>query len=308
LIKATDAQDLANKLLGKADMLGSTYYETIKKIDAYQQQGTYSAEYAERLRKAAFDQTELAKTRLKIEEDSYKLVEKYRDENEKALNSTVLENAKLDDRLALLGLTSEQQKYLRIEQERRNKLLAIDLKLQTQIQDVWDKWGNGDFGQNGATKAKSVIVELEKAAAEERKNINKEVAVQYREDFQKEFIDPIRNGLTDSIVTALFEGGKAGSKKFRDLVVAELKKPVTMVVNAVVNTLVGNVIGGIVGGGTGGAGGSVLGSVGSSIFGNAVTGAAGSIFGGIGSGFMSGMSETLLGSSFVGPCSASPHS
>ena len=63
----------------------------------------------------------------------------------------------------------------------------------------------------------------------------------------------ISDGVTDSIVTALFEGGKSGSKKLRDLVMAELRKPVTMVVNAVVNTLIGNVIGGIVGGVTGGA-------------------------------------------------------
>lgn len=301
--KATAAQDLANKILGKADMLGSAYFETIKRIDAYQKSGEYSAEYAEQLRQAEFDKTELAKTRLKIEEESYKLVEKYKDENQKVIDSTVLENSKLDDRIALLGLTSEQQKYLSIEQERRNKLLAIDLKLQRQIQDVWDKWGNGDFGVDGATKAKAVIVDLERAAAEERKNINKEVAVQYAEDFMKEF-NTIRDGISDSIVTALFEGGKAGSKKLRDVVMDALRRPVTLVVNAVVNTIMGSILGSILGGGgSSGAGGSILGS----IAGSAGTSMLGSAMGvGTGASLIGGYTGSIIPASMVGPSVAAP--
>ena len=241
-----DAHELSNRLLGQQDMLGKDYYKKLEQIDKYQKMGVenggYSVEQAEKLRQAAFDQTELAKTRLKIEEDSYKIVEKYRDENEKSLNSTVLENAKLDDRLALLGLTSEQQKYLRIEQERRNKLLAIDLKLQTQIQDVWDKWGSGGFGQGGATKAKAVIIDLEKAAAEDRKTINREVAVQAAEDYDAEF-KKIKSTVSESIAAALFDGGKAGSSKIKDYLKTELRKRITLSIDVFINPIMGTVAG-----------------------------------------------------------------
>lgn len=267
------AHDLSNKLMGKADMLGKDYYKTLEQIQEFQDSGLYSPEKAEALRQAAFDQTELAKTRLKIEEDSYKLVEKYKDENEKALNSSVLENARLDDRLVLLGLTSEQQKELRIEQERRNKLLAIDLKLQTQIQDIWQQWGSGAFGKDGATKAKQAIIDLEQAAAEERKNINKEVAVQYAEDFMAE-MQKIKSGITDSIVTALFEGGKAGSKKLRDVLVGVLRQKVTMVVDVGVNAFINSMLGGAVSSAAGSAGTSLLGSVATSVGGKLIAGSA----------------------------------
>lgn len=283
------AHDLTNKLFGKADMLGNDYYKTLEQINKEEASGLRSPENAERARQAAFDQTELAKTRLKIEQDSAKLVEKYRDDIEKAQNASALETANLDDRLALLGLTSEQQKNLRIEQERRNKLLAIDLKLQTQIQEVWDKWGNGDFGVDGATKAKAVIKELTEQAGVDMQNVNKETAVKFREDFDAE-MKQIKSGVTDSIVTALFEGGKAGSKKLRDVLVNVLRQKVTMVVdvgvNAFMNSMMGSFFGGGGGAGAGGAGGS---SGLSSILGNL----NGSVASAIGKGFTS-----FAGSSF----------
>lgn len=280
-----DAHELSNRLLGQQDMLGKDYYKKLEQIDKYQKMGVenggYSVEQAEKLRQAAFDQTELAKTRLKIEEDSYKLVEKYRDENEKALNSTVLENAKLDDRLALLGLTSEQQKYLRIEQERRNKLLAIDLKLQTQIQEVWDKWGSGGFGQGGATKAKAVIIDLEQAAAEERKTINREVAVQAAEDYDAEF-KKIKSTVSESIAAALFDGGKAGSSKIKDYLKTELRKRITLSIDAFINPIMGTVAGAL-----GFGGGS-----------SASASNGGGAFSGLNGGIVSGISDAF--SKFAG--------
>ncbi len=273
--KINDAHELSNKLIGKQDMLGRDYYKTLEKIDEYQKMGVenggYSVEHAEKLRQAAYDQTELAKTRIKIEESSAKLVEKYKDDTEKSLKASTLENANLDDRLDLLGLTSEQQKKLRIEQERRNKLLAIDLKLQTQIQEVWEKWGNGDFGVNGATKAKAVIKELTEQAGVDAQLVNKETAVKFREDFDREF-SKIKDGISDSIVTALFEGGKAGKDKLRNVIVDALKRPITLTVNAVVNTLMNNALGAVLGGSAGQAGGSALGSAGGSLMGSALGG------------------------------------
>jgi len=83
--------------------------------------------------------------------------------------------------------------------------------------------------------------------------------------YYKQEYDRISNGVTDSIVTALFEGGKAGSKKFRDLITAELKKPITIMVKALVDATLGSSIQSFMGGSTGSAvgsaGGSMLGSM-----------------------------------------------
>ena len=106
-----------------------------------------------------------------------------------------------------------------------------------------------------------------------------DAVINYQRDQLKEF----SNGLSDAIVTAMFEGGKAGASKFRDIVVAQLKKPVVMIVNAVVNMLLG----------------SVMGSIGSSIFGSAAGSAGGSLLGSA-AGSALGAGSWLGGGSFAG--------
>lgn len=253
------AHDLSNKLLGKSDTLGKDYYKTLEQIQKFQDEGLYSPEKAEQLRKAAFDQTELAKNQLKYVEESTKTYIKYREESQKSLNASTLENQKLDDRIALLGLTSEQQKYLKIQQQQRNALLQVEQKLTLQIAKIWEDVRQGKLDPFDAMSAQ---IEAERAAAEERKLINREVAVQYAEDFMAE-MQKIKSGITDSIVTALFEGGKAGGKKLREVLVGILRQKVTIVVDAVVNTLLGSVVGSLFGGGSGsgGSGGNILGAI-----------------------------------------------
>lgn len=56
-------------------------------------------------------------------------------------------------------------------------------------------------------------------------------------------LDKLEKDVSGAIVTALFEGGKAGSKSLRDIITAELMKPVTLYVNAVVSNLMGGIIG-----------------------------------------------------------------
>ncbi len=110
-----------------------------------------------------------------------------------------------------------------------------------------------------------------------------DAVINYQRDQLKEF----SNGLSDAIVTAMFEGGKAGAGKFRDIVVAQLKKPVVMIVNAVVNTLLG----------------SVMGSIGNSLVGSALSSAGGSLLGsaaGSAAGSALGAGSWLGGGSFAG--------
>jgi hypothetical protein len=163
-----------------------------------------------------------------------------------------------------LGKTAEEQRALSIEYNRANKLSEVRIKLAKQLRDIEadiEKAKKAGLPEEDYKNLIDAQVQARKDAAEQEKAINREVAVQYAEDLQKEF-DAIKNGISDSIVTALFEGGKAGSKKLRDLVMAELRKPVTMVVNAVVNTLLGNTLGSLMGGSANAAtgGGDLIGT------------------------------------------------
>lgn len=78
--------------------------------------------------------------------------------------------------------------------------------------------------------------------------------------YYKQEYERASSTVTDAIVTALFEGGKAGSKKIRDYIIAELKKPITIVVKALVDATLGNFVQGVVGGAGGSATGSFAGS------------------------------------------------
>ena len=67
--------------------------------------------------------------------------------------------------------------------------------------------------------------------------------------------DTLTRSVSDAVVTGLTEGGKAGRKKLRDLIVAELKKPITLYIQALISPLMAgafNMLG--IGGGGGGQG------------------------------------------------------
>ncbi len=53
----------------------------------------------------------------------------------------------------------------------------------------------------------------------------------------------LQDGIADAITTGLLEGGEEGKKKLRDIIVAELRKPITLQINAFVNSVMSDVIG-----------------------------------------------------------------
>lgn len=305
------AHDLENRLLGEADMLGKSYYKTLEEIQKNQDSGLYSPEKAEKLRQAEFERTKLFKEQLKYITDSTEASQKYAEEVQKSLGSNKLQNELLDDRVAALGLTSEQARILSREQERKNKLLKVELDYQEKILkikndeklDPWDK--------------EQAMLDAARVRAEEEKTINREVAVQYAEDLDKE-IRAIKSGITDSIVTALFEGGKAGSKKLRDVLVNVLRQKITMVVDVGVNAFMNSIMGGIFGGSGGAAsgGGGILGlasnastlySAGTSAYGliNSGAGLAGWTGAGVGSIFGQAAGNAALGTMVTGDMASS---
>ncbi len=98
--------------------------------------------------------------------------------------------------------------------------------------------------------------------------------------YEKEWAN-LSKGISEALVDALFNGGKGGAKKIRELIIAELKKPIVVMVQAMVNTvmqggagLLNSVTGGAFSGGSGLLGLANIGPE-SGIIGSAI----GSIFG-----------------------------
>jgi TP901 family phage tail tape measure protein len=104
----------------------------------------------------------------------------------------------------------------------------------------------------------------------------------------KDEIDKMTKDAADAIETALFEGGKAGSGKLRDLVVAELKKPIKLVIQALVNPIMGAITGALGLGGTANAAGAAASGAASGIAGGLLGGAT-ALAGNFGSGIASGL-------------------
>lgn len=254
--KLADAEEHRLKLLGKSEGIGKQYYSDMQKLEEFAKVAGWSRSEVEELTRAIFMSTPAWKAYEKALEDVNSAARKFNEDSLASQASTLKENESLDYRLSLLGKTTEEQKALSIEYNRANKLREVDIKLAKQLRDIEEKIAKAKKDGLPESDYKALVdaeVQARKDAAEQAKAINREVAVQYAEDLQKE-IDAIKNGISDSIVTALFEGGKAGSQKLRSVLMDALKKPVTMVVNAVVNTLFGSVLGSIFGGGGGAAG------------------------------------------------------
>lgn len=302
--KLAEAEEHRLKLLGKSEGIGKQYYSDMQKLEEFAKVAGWSRSEVEELTRAVFMATPAWKAYEKALEEVNSAARKFNEDSLASQASTVKENQSLDYRLSLLGKTTEEQRALSIEYNRANKISEVRIKLAKQLREIEEKIAKAKKDGLPESDYQPLIddqVQARKDAAEQEKAINREVAVQYAEDFQKEF-DAIKNGISDSIVTALFEGGKAGSKKFRDLVMAELRKPVTMVVNAVVNTVLGNIIGNLMGGTAGGAAGGIAGSalssIGGSMIGNTVMSGIGSMGGVVGTAYNTALGTSLgLGSS-----------
>lgn len=200
------------------------------------------------------------------------------------LNMQVLEQTDLLAlEASLIGSTDAQRK----------KALAtkrLDLQLEKEIADIKKR-------PISETEQDAQIARARQRRLDAEKNINAEIANDFAAEMQKQY-DVISNGLTDAVITGLFEGGLAGRKKLRDLIVAELKKPITIVVKAVVDATVGNFMNGLMGSAGGSTLGSTLGSsIGSTIGGFQIgSSTLGEVFSAFGKGLASGGAPEALGS------------
>lgn len=299
------AEEFRLKVLGKSEGVGKQYYSDMEALMKYAKTAGWTTEQVEEMTRAIYTQTPAWKEHEKALESSRQVLSKINEESIAYQVATSKENEELDYRVALLGRTTEEQKVLSVEYKKEQKLTENRIKLAKELRDIEEglaKAKKNGLGNDDLNKYEDAKLQAMQNSAERERAINRETAVIYAEDLQRE-IDSIKSGISDSIVTALFEGGKEGSKKLRQVLVDVLRKKVTIVVDAVVNTLLGSVVGSLLGGAGGGAGGSLLGSAAASVGGSLLGGATGI---GTGASLLSGFSGTTLPLGMVGPSVAAP--
>jgi phage-related minor tail protein len=233
---------------------------------------------------------ELRKQNIKVTEEYIKQ-QQVKDElgiaafdNSVALNKAVKEESdELIFQATLIGKTDEQRK-------KAVKTRQSELTLAKELRDIEDLKELGF----GVTK-ESLREAANQRFLERAKNINTEIAIDAATKTLEEY-NKIADGITDSIVTALIEGGEAGGKKLRSIIEAELKRPITVFVRAIVDSLTGGA-----GSAAGSAGGNLLSSMGGSLISStlgSITVGGGSLAA-AGSAFGTGFMTTLQGGSIA---------
>ena len=265
VIELGKAEEFREKILGKSQGLGKQYYADMKTLEGFAASGKYTTEQIEEMTRKILEGTPVYQAYQKTLDRMTEALRKFTESSIAYQESTNAENQELDYRISLLGKTAEEQRKIQLEYQREIKLNSTRVELAKKLRDI-DK-ERQEFQEGGGVDTKELQkftdaeVQARQDAADRVKVINKSIAVEYASDVDKEF-QKIKEGISDSIVSALFEGGKEGSKKLRNVLVDTLRKKVTIFVDAVVNTLIGNVVGSITGqgGGTGG-GGDIMGSL-----------------------------------------------
>lgn len=290
VIDLQKAEEFRDKILGKSEGLGKDYYAQMEALPKHAASLKLTTEQTDELIRKIYQGTPVWQKYNKSLEQADEALRKFTESSIAYQASTNAENQELDHRISLLGKTSEEQRKLQIEYQRETKINATRVELEKKLRDIAkeraEAEGKGVRDTKKLQEFADAEVQARQDAAERIKVINKGVAVEYASDLDKE-IAAIRGSISDSIVTALFEGGKEGSKKLRSVLVDVLREKFTIVVDAVVNTLVGNVVGGLVGGAGGSAAGGVASSIGSSAVGGLASNALGTLgaFGGAVQGF-----------------------
>jgi phage-related minor tail protein len=230
----------------------------------------------------------LYKQAIEAEKDYVDLLTKRHAENKAALitgmkqidDAVEIQND-LEFQMKIIGMTADEQKRLTAERK-------AFLELQKELADI-EKKGEG--------VDKNTLRAYANTAYEQKlKNIGTQSGLDKLIE-----ADKLQQSIADALVTGLTEGGKSGAAKLRNILQAELMKPITVFVRAIVND-----ISGMMGLGGNSAGGSLMnlaGSFGSSI--GSLASSAGSFFGSSSlSAFGAGASGASLAPGLVGPTTA----
>lgn len=230
----TDALELLDRIQGKDAGFNKDYVETVHKlVDAFKRgffgdTGEKGLSVLQEAVTLLTKQQPLYENKRKALED----IEKMLLEGNKHIQD---EQGSLQESLDKYRQIAIVQFDINTEAEKAKKIREIVLDTEKKILEVRSKKG---LSEDDKTVS---INEINEQAAKRIEIANRKAAQAYKEEFDK-LLQPLQEGITDSIVTALFEGGKEGRKKLRDLIVNEIKKPITMVLNIFVQDILTDLI------------------------------------------------------------------
>lgn len=210
---------------------------------------------------AALDILEADEKRFKQQEKHQKLVEeewkktierqkesdKHISDNLAKQSESLQESGKdLEFQYSLLGKSDDEVKSMTREYERQNKLRKAFLDYEKTLADIRNA---------SPADQESLRLQAERQYAEQVRQINSETALQSAQDYERAFKE-IQGTITDIIATALFEGGKAGQKKLKDVLKNAFRNFVLdVVINPIVRGGMNAAIGAVTGTGSSSAGG-----------------------------------------------------
>ena len=158
--------------------------------------------------------------------------EKRDDDLIKAIDTQDKLNEALDEETKKLAFESSSLFTTDEQRKRTLKTIDADIALRKELLEIqkdYEKHGDKSIKEEGENQAQARY-------RQRMLNINTEIV----NDQMKKWVDMYNNlqtGIADAISTALFEGGKAGRKKLRDIIVAELRKPIELYIKAGVEIL-----------------------------------------------------------------------
>lgn len=214
--------------------------EWVKLGDAQQQSLLKKAYAAIAAEQAQVQLKQAEEARMQAQKEAFEIDAKRLDEMadydlklREATISIKEESDMLEFQANMIGRTSDERK-------KAIEIKKIELELEKELAEIRQKYA-------GSLDLESRLLQAQKNAASKIANLNKQMAIDAAFELQ--------TSLSDAIETALFEGGKAGSKKLRDIIVAELRKPIRVFIEAIVSGFVGNIFGMGSGSSSGSAGG-----------------------------------------------------
>lgn len=209
--------------------------------------------------KSEYQQRDALKELYKANEElfeSFRKLEEVRKEQElegqKRAADLQLEAQELQKRKDLMSATPEEQAKITAEYEKQRALAELLRKEQEELYKI-AKDPRFAASEEDRKKAEQAVVDYYR----EKRILAEAEAAQKMKEFYQQKIDEITSGIADAVVTALFEGGKAGSKKLRDLIVDQLRKPITIYIEAQVKSMIQQGLGSQQGSG----GGGILGTI-----------------------------------------------
>lgn len=197
------------------------------------------------------------------------LLSKWADDYDSAALSIKEEVSALELRNNLLFKTEEEAKAIQRQYDLNVKLAAVENKYierrNRMMMDYVKLVQEGNWSPAALEEYQRNMAAVTQQEAIERELAHKDANLKIVEDYEKRFRE-VQETITDIIATALFEGGKAGAKKLKDVLKAEFRR---YVIKVFIEPVVGEAMGMLFGksGSSGGASSGGASSGGSSGFG-----------------------------------------